>query len=989
MAGRREHELLLKLSAELGSNFNSTFSAAIQSTNQLQGKVKEYKKVQGDITKYQKAEAAIKDLREEKARLESASGDNTAAIDRVNKELAVHEERLAAVSGSLQDAGIDTNNLSEESERLRREQEQVAKAQEDLAKATAAVNENSRQLTETKRALAIEIGKVTLAAAAIYKGAIQPAAQFQSSMSDIKAQTGMTAGEIEELGGIIREMGRDSVFGGQEIAEAYAMVAVRGQDVAHSSELMRTSMVLANATGEQLGGTAYFLGNYLLKIGKDVSYAESYMNVFAKTVQGTGIGLNTLQDYLFRANASLQMANISGVEATTIFGELYRAGVRGANAYTGFQQAIQSLMLPSDAAAAALDTLGINVQYMKAAGYDMTEIMFQVGDALEYVECGTERMALTTAMFTQQSAQAFTDELFNQRNVLRELIPEMYEVAGAAHGTGVAYTIAANRTDNFEAQMAKARNMVNDIRMSIGEALLPALNDLVGGLAINMQGVAEWANENQDLILTVTKVIGIISAAKIGYLALKTVILKVKGVVLAIKAAKAGYNAVVALMNTGTKMSTALKTKELAMTKKNTAAMMVAKGAVIAKTAADKIRKTISLGVTKAKVAETAAVKKSTAAVVKETAITKKSTIAKVAATIKQWALNAAKYANPIGIIILAIIALIGLIVALVKNWDTIVDAMKRVWEVVKDVFSKIWEFIKNVWENIKAAFAAAWERIKEIFSAVGGFFSGIWESITNVFSNVVGWFSERFSAAWEAIKSIFSAVKGFFTGIWDTITNIFTSIGTTIGNAIGSAFATVVNAIIGFAEGTINMFIRAINGAIGLINRIPGVSIGLLTELSIPRLYRGSNYTPDTFIAGDIRGKGGELITNAKGRKVFTAAETSNIFENIKAAMSVVRATPSGASGNQPTIAERVGVLINAMRSDSVSPPRALQPFGATGGRGGDTISFDYSPTIYVNGNIPDDLDEKLKQHGELMLQKFKAFLKQQQEDEGRMEFA
>ncbi len=75
---------------------------------------------------------------------------------------------------------------------------------------------------------------------------------------------------------------------------------------------------------------------------------------------------------------------------------------------------------------------------------------------------------------------------------------------------------------------------------------------------------------------------------------------------------------------------------------------------------------------------------------------------------------------------------------------------------------------------------------------------------------------------------------------MWNTIVNIFGSIGTSIGNGIAGAFKTVVNAILGFAENTINGFIKAINVAIDLINKIPGVNIGKLGTLSVPRLARG-----------------------------------------------------------------------------------------------------------------------------------------------------
>ena len=69
---------------------------------------------------------------------------------------------------------------------------------------------------------------------------------------------------------------------------------------------------------------------------------------------------------------------------------------------------------------------------------------------------------------------------------------------------------------------------------------------------------------------------------------------------------------------------------------------------------------------------------------------------------------------------------------------------------------------------------------------------------------------------------------------------SIFTGVGTSIGNAIGGSVKGVVNSILGFAENNINGFIRAINAAVDTINRIPGVHIGRLGLLNIPRLATG-----------------------------------------------------------------------------------------------------------------------------------------------------
>lgn len=56
-------------------------------------------------------------------------------------------------------------------------------------------------------------------------------------------------------------------------------------------------------------------------------------------------------------------------------------------------------------------------------------------------------------------------------------------------------------------------------------------------------------------------------------------------------------------------------------------------------------------------------------------------------------------------------------------------------------------------------------------------------------------------------------------------------------------------------------------------------VNVRVGTDGKIGKYAKGTEYTPDTFIAGE---NGAELITGAKGRKVFTALQTSNIFSNI-----------------------------------------------------------------------------------------------------------
>lgn len=173
------------------------------------------------------------------------------------------------------------------------------------------------------------------------------------------------------------------------------------------------------------------------------------------------------------------------------------------------------------------------------------------------------------------------------------------------------------------------------------------------------------------------------------------------------------------------------------------------------------------------------------------------------------------------------------------------------------DLFNKIKTMITNLWNKIVEVFSkvASWVNknvISPITNTINSFknkainvFTTIWNKITSVFGKVGSWFKGKFQDAYNGITSVFSKLGSFFSGIWSKISSTFSSLGTKIGDAIGGAVKSGINRVISFIESTINKAIGLINGAIGLINKLPGVSVGKLSKLSLPRLATGTNFVP------------------------------------------------------------------------------------------------------------------------------------------------
>ena len=202
-------------------------------------------------------------------------------------------------------------------------------------------------------------------------------------------------------------------------------------------------------------------------------------------------------------------------------------------------------------------------------------------------------------------------------------------------------------------------------------------------------------------------------------------------------------------------------------------------------------------------------------------------------ATTAFMAFNATLLANPIALVIAAIAALVAAFVVL---WNKS-EAFRQFWI---DLWEKIKTAAKAVVDWLTQAFSDAWTWIQNAWSNAVSWFSGIWTGIQNIFASVKTWFSGIFSGAWQAIKDVFNGWGAFFGGLWDTVKKKFTDFGGKIGAAVGGAVKSGINGAISLIESTINKGIGLINGAIGLINKIPGVSIGKFSTVSLPRLAHG-----------------------------------------------------------------------------------------------------------------------------------------------------
>ncbi|TWC12021.1 TP901 family phage tail tape measure protein [Pseudomonas sp. SJZ085] len=163
--------------------------------------------------------------------------------------------------------------------------------------------------------------------------------------------------------------------------------------------------------------------------------------------------------------------------------------------------------------------------------------------------------------------------------------------------------------------------------------------------------------------------------------------------------------------------------------------------------------------------------------------------IAAAIMTAAQWALNVALSANPIGLIIIGIMALIAVVVLVVRYWEPLSAFFAGLWESIKAAFVAGWDFIKSL------LMFSPLELLIQLWGPLSGFFSGLWEGIKSVCA--AGWDMVKGMLSFNPLEPVMQA--------WAPLTEFFSTLWDGIKNACGSAIEWIAGKIMGPIEAVKN----------------------------------------------------------------------------------------------------------------------------------------------------------------------------------------
>lgn len=558
---------------------------------------------------------------------------------------------------------------------------------------------------------------ITVGAVHAGKALINMGDAYNSTMGDLQAKTGATAAEMEGLSDVVEGVYADRNLGTdmQDVADAVALAkqttGLWGEDLESvSADALMLRDTFDYDLNESLRASKALMTNF----GLDSHTAMNYIAEGAqKGLDYSGELLDTISEY------SVQFAKV-GMDADDMFNIMQAGAENGAWNLDKVGDAIKEFSIRS------IDGSKTTQEAFAALGYDADEVM---------------------GIFAKGGEDA--NIAFN--TILQDLISMDDEVARDAVGVqlfgtmwedlGVDAMAALSEVTDGTYLAGDALNEINAVKYdTVGQALQGISRQLEVQLAPAGSAAAQRLAEMSPQITESLKTV----SPYIEDLAVKFSDVLVDGIDLAIaaliwcsqntdtlKAAAVGLGIVFATFSAA-KMITSIHNA--------VAAFSLLRAAHLKEKA-----ETIYL---QALYAKDAVVKgASTAATVAQTAATGAWNVVAGIGTAVTSAFGAAMafLTSPIGLVILAIGALIGIGVLLYKNWDT-----------VKMYAVQLGTFLSGVWNSIS--------------TAVGNFINGIKEKFLSGFSALVGIVKAPINGVISLINGAINGINGISVDIPDWV---------------------------------------------------------------------------------------------------------------------------------------------------------------------------------------------------------------------------
>lgn len=336
---------------------------------------------------------------------------------------------------------------------------------------------------------ATAVAAATTAVGGLAAASVKVGSNFESSMSQVAATMGLTTADIangseefEILAQAAKDAGATTAFSASQASEALNYLALAGYDAQTAADALPAVLNLAAAGSMDLAYASDLATDAMAALGIEASNENltRFGDEMAKTASKANTSVAQLGEAILTVGGTAKSLAGGTTELNAALGVLANRGIKGSEGGTALRNVILSLSAPTDKAADAMKSLGLEVYDASGNMRPLNEIFKDLNASMENMSEG-EKTQVLNEIFNKvdlKSAQALLAGCGDEFDNLADAI---------ANSGGAMQDMADTQLDNLKGDLTILQSGLEGLGIAAYEGMQGPLREAVQ-LATSMVG---------------------------------------------------------------------------------------------------------------------------------------------------------------------------------------------------------------------------------------------------------------------------------------------------------------------------------------------------------------------------------------------------------------------------------------------------------------------------------------------------------------------